>query len=159
MTKQTNHQTPPRTVVRTPVGLFLCFFSRGICLALCFQSTVLSDSYRQTKHPFRAQGRKLLSPPCEPREKSKVCRSITQQSELPKATAPPSCSPQSLCSVKGSREREAESCEEGLRWLYLERELKKQTETNHLQKTNILLKNYKASSSIGALTVGNWSHG
>lgn len=160
MTKQTNHQTPPRTAVRTLSGGFLCVFSsRAICLVLCLQSTVLPDSYRQTERLLRAQGGKSLSPPCEPREKSKVCRNTAQQSEPPKATAPLSRSPQSVCSVKGSREREAGSREEGPRWLCLERELKKQTETNHLQKTNILLKNYKASSSIGALAVGNWSHG
>lgn len=65
---------------------------------------------------------------------------------------------ESTYSVKGSTERKIENEKRSL-WLCLEQELKKQTEINNLQKTNILLKNYKASSSFGALTVGNWSHG
>jgi len=74
-------------------------------------------------------------------------------------TAALTWTPWLVCHLKGSRERKEQNRKIRSLWLCLERELRQQTEADNLQEINILLKNYKASSSIGALTVGNWSHG
>lgn len=127
---------------------------------LYFPSSILSNSYRQLGYIFNAVVDKVagLSLQMTLEEHSSArCTGAPCRNQSPQKDSTPNLD--STCSVKKSTERKGENEKRRSLWLCLERELKKQTETNNLQKTNILLKNYKASSSIGALTVGNWSHG
>lgn len=143
-----------------PRGVFCGFFSQEIYLVLYFPSNILPNSYGQPDYVLSAVIGKTAG----------LSLQTTWEEHSSERCAGAPCRNQSLQKPQHPQpgvhvHREREHREKGRKWkrrslwLCLERELKKQTETNNLQKTNILLKNYKASSSIGALTVGNWSHG